>query len=105
MGVTSDELKDLSADIEAVCLPKKLTNPLKYAFITFASKEEAYANYKALQGKKLRGQVLKIQFARANSLKNNQNNFKGKGGQNKRKFEQEYNPAKKGKFTEKGLQN
>ncbi|PRD23278.1 UNVERIFIED_CONTAM: Multiple RNA-binding domain-containing protein 1 [Trichonephila clavipes] len=70
MDVTSDELKALSADIKVVCLPKKFPNPLNlYAFITFASKEEAYANYKALQGKKLRGRVLKIQFARENNLK------------------------------------
>ncbi|GFW62869.1 multiple RNA-binding domain-containing protein 1 [Trichonephila clavipes] len=54
VDVTSDELKALSADIEAVCLPKKCSNPNKFAFITFASKEEAYANYKALQGEKLR---------------------------------------------------
>ncbi|GFY62705.1 multiple RNA-binding domain-containing protein 1 [Trichonephila inaurata madagascariensis] len=77
MDVTSDELKALTADIEVVCLPKKFQNPLNpYAFITFASKEEAYANYKALQGKKLRGRVLKIQFARENILKKAQRKIK-----------------------------
>ncbi|GFR13793.1 multiple RNA-binding domain-containing protein 1, partial [Trichonephila clavata] len=101
--VTSDDLKALSTDIESVCMPKKFTDSHNlYAFMTFASKENAYANYKALQGKKFRGRVLKIEFAREKSLKNAQNDFKGKQNQHKRKFEhQEYDPAKKGKFTEK----
>ncbi|GFQ84358.1 hypothetical protein TNCT_24391 [Trichonephila clavata] len=32
----------------------------RYAFLTFTSEEKADANYKALQGTELRGQVLKI---------------------------------------------
>ncbi|GFR12799.1 multiple RNA-binding domain-containing protein 1 [Trichonephila clavata] len=64
IGVTLDELKALSSDIEDVYMsPKSETNRNPYAFIRFASEEKADANCKALQGVKLKGQVLKIDYA------------------------------------------
>ncbi|GFQ85932.1 RRM domain-containing protein [Trichonephila clavata] len=63
VDVTPDELRALSSDIIDVYMPlsmKKSSN--KYAFLTFTSEEKADANYKALQGTELRGQVLKIEY-------------------------------------------
>ncbi|GFQ86195.1 nucleolin-like protein, partial [Trichonephila clavata] len=60
--VTPDDLKALSPDITEVFAQKNSKSPRRYAFIRFASEEKAVANHKALQGKKLNGQVLKICF-------------------------------------------
>ncbi|GFS48154.1 RRM domain-containing protein [Trichonephila clavipes] len=64
LNVTSDELRALSSDIVDVFMCESGLNPyMKYAFLKFASEEKAVANCKALQGTKLRGQVLKIAYS------------------------------------------
>ncbi|GFV76336.1 multiple RNA-binding domain-containing protein 1 [Trichonephila clavipes] len=68
---TSAQLKALSSDIKDVHMPpdfKKIRR--RYAFIRFASEEKADANYESLQGVKLKGQVLKIDYMGQKRWKN-----------------------------------
>ncbi|GFQ91838.1 multiple RNA-binding domain-containing protein 1 [Trichonephila clavata] len=63
IDVTSAMLKALSSDIKDVHMPPNFkTISYRYAFIRFASEEKADANYETLQGVKLKGQVLKIDY-------------------------------------------
>ncbi|GFU06848.1 RRM domain-containing protein [Nephila pilipes] len=63
MNVTTEELKALAPDVQNVFILKpKNSNFKKYAILEFVSEDEAESNYQTLQGKKLRNQLLKIDF-------------------------------------------
>ncbi|GFY53929.1 RRM domain-containing protein, partial [Trichonephila inaurata madagascariensis] len=62
--VTLDDLEALSSDFKIVFARIHPNMRKKYAFITFASEEKARANYTALQGKELKGQVLNVDYNR-----------------------------------------
>ncbi|GFS79328.1 multiple RNA-binding domain-containing protein 1 [Nephila pilipes] len=55
--VTADELKALSPDIV------KVIKKIGYAYLSFASEDKVDTNYEALQGKELRGQSIRIDYA------------------------------------------
>ncbi|GFQ72081.1 RRM domain-containing protein [Trichonephila clavata] len=67
---TPDELRALSSDIIDIHMPlSKNRSFTKYAFLTFTSEEKTDANYKALQGRELRGRVLNIDYRGEKSSK------------------------------------
>ncbi|GBN81984.1 hypothetical protein AVEN_40944-1 [Araneus ventricosus] len=69
--VTAAELQTLSPDIKSVIIPKSNRKSMRHAFgfLCFASEAKAEANYKALQSKKFRGQLLNIDFVGEKSKK------------------------------------